>query len=185
MKTHRILTRFTLSSVLFIVLCREAPAIEFTETSDFSGTLGSPAQITPALETGINKIYGSVPEDFGMRDIDVFEVQLPFDLTILSISIQVSNFVPAGSEQGRFEILFAADGNTGAVDIPSDGTFDLPFNLGDPSRIAFRVFGPEDFETFTAGSFDYTVNIAVPEPSTYTLLAMTAAGALWWARRRR
>jgi sulfatase modifying factor 1 len=25
----------------------------------------------------------------------------------------------------------------------------------------------------------------VPEPSTYALLAMTAAGALWWARRRR
>jgi formylglycine-generating enzyme required for sulfatase activity len=26
---------------------------------------------------------------------------------------------------------------------------------------------------------------SVPEPSTYALLAMTAAGALWWARRRR
>ena len=27
--------------------------------------------------------------------------------------------------------------------------------------------------------------LAVPEPSTYALLAMSAAGALWWARRRR
>jgi hypothetical protein len=27
--------------------------------------------------------------------------------------------------------------------------------------------------------------VGVPEPSTYALLAMTAAGALWWARRRR
>jgi hypothetical protein len=27
--------------------------------------------------------------------------------------------------------------------------------------------------------------VGVPEPSTYALLAMSAAGALWWARRRR
>jgi hypothetical protein len=35
-------------------------------------------------------------------------------------------------------------------------------------------------------SNDFGFRVAsVPEPSTYALLAMTAAGALWWARRRR
>jgi hypothetical protein len=31
----------------------------------------------------------------------------------------------------------------------------------------------------------FTGLTAVPEPSTYALLLMTGAGALWWARRRR
>jgi len=33
---------------------------------------------------------------------------------------------------------------------------------------------------------DYQLDLTVvPEPSTYALLLMTGAGALWWARRRR
>jgi hypothetical protein len=40
-----------------------------------------------------------------------------------------------------------------------------------------------EFLRFSDGSTIATS--AVPEPSTYALLAMSAAGALWWARRRR
>jgi hypothetical protein len=36
-----------------------------------------------------------------------------------------------------------------------------------------------------SGKLDNLRFTSVPEPSTYALLAMTAASALWWARRRR
>ena len=47
----------------------------------------------------------------------------------------------------------------------------------------------EQFEILS-GAYESVANTpipagAVPEPSTYALLIMTGAGALWWARRRR
>lgn len=57
------------------------------------------------------------------------------------------------------------------------GSFEI---LGDRMTSVYRVStDPADF-----GGFTFRV-ASVPEPSTYALLAMSAAGALWWARRRR
>jgi sulfatase modifying factor 1 len=48
-------------------------------------------------------------------------------------------------------------------------------------RSSGRAINSADLETFGLGFRLATV----PEPSTYALLAISAAGALWWARRRR
>ena len=48
-------------------------------------------------------------------------------------------------------------------------------------RSSFRSFLDPTFED---GGIGFRV-ASVPEPSTYVLLAMSAAGALWWARSRR
>lgn len=50
------------------------------------------------------------------------------------------------------------------TDMGTDVFSSLEYNYGKPSRL---------------------VGTPVPEPSTYALLFMTGAGALWWARRRR
>ncbi len=45
---------------------------------------------------------------------------------------------------------------------------------------------PDGVEDPTRESYAFGFRVAaVPEPSTYALLIMTGAGALWWARRRR
>jgi formylglycine-generating enzyme len=48
-------------------------------------------------------------------------------------------------------------------------------------RSSFRAYGAPELG---ASTFGFRV-ASVPEPSTYALLLMTGAGALWWARRRR
>jgi hypothetical protein len=68
----------------------------------------------------------------------------------------------------------------------NDGDF-VAF-LFDPTPAGFVI--DQNFSVFTPGTYSeeggWTYNLEiVPEPSTYALLAMTAAGALWWARRRR
>jgi sulfatase modifying factor 1 len=75
-----------------------------------------------------------------------------------------------------------------------DGTNDSPnqfrrfvggaFNEVGAGMVAgtFGVNG--DPSSFTNSALGFRV-ASVPEPSTYALLAMSAAGALWWARRKR
>ena len=53
-------------------------------------------------------------------------------------------------------------------------------NLGGDDPI--NAVGSVTFDEFRFGT---TASAVVPEPSTYALLVMTAAGALWFARRRR
>jgi hypothetical protein len=55
-----------------------------------------------------------------------------------------------------------------------------------------KVVIDQNFSAFVPGSYSYATNTSspqymeiVPEPSTYALLTMSAAGALLWARRRR
>jgi hypothetical protein len=55
-----------------------------------------------------------------------------------------------------------------------------------------QVVIDQNFSAFVPGSYSYATNTSspqyleiVPEPSTCALLLMSAAGALWWARRRR
>jgi hypothetical protein len=76
----------------------------------------------------------------------------------------------------------------------SGGTADFSATMADVTR--FEILAGSGNVTYRsrgdllqAGTSVNTILVdnvgAVPEPSTYALLAISAAGALWWARRRR
>jgi hypothetical protein len=83
--------------------------------------------------------------------------------------------------------------NTGTslvqINSTADTTFDTSdgFTVGDVGLFFNGQWGIVQ----TVGDPNYQPTVfklsgsVVPEPSTYALLAMSAAGALWWARRRR
>ena len=102
-----------------------------------------------------------------------------------------------------------ADGAITGADYDADallGTLTLPANLGYGQDAFFDATDfvrnvPGDFfgfnlrtdsggDTFSSLEYNYgkpsrLVGTAVPEPSIYALLTVSAAGAMWWARRRK
>lgn len=89
----------------------------------------------------------------------------------------------------QFSINFGSNiwsANLGSISLFSGVTFNgdgANLNLG---GIAFSWVLSD--QSAPGDNFMVVDNIqvtGVPEPSTYALLALTAAGALWWARRRR
>jgi hypothetical protein len=89
------------------------------------------------------------------------------------------------NQEFNMSILFI--GGTGTLPVFKDDTLAYVFNSS-PSQIVMD----QNFSTFIPGSYSVRTNTTapkylqvVPEPSTYALLLMTGAGALWWARRRR
>jgi hypothetical protein len=60
----------------------------------------------------------------------------------------------------------------------------MPFQAGVywNTNVIDSSFNPSSYLTPTESAL---TGLAVPEPSTYALLLMTAAGALWMVRRRR
>jgi hypothetical protein len=60
----------------------------------------------------------------------------------------------------------------------------MPFQAGVywNTNVIDSSFNPSSYLTPTESAL---TELAVPEPSTYALLLMTAAGALWMTRRRR
>ena len=58
--------------------------------------------------------------------------------------------------------------------------------MSSTNDFSIGIFGASIGEPVNAGDAINADNFSfVPEPSTYALLAMSAAGALWWVRRRR
>ncbi len=58
--------------------------------------------------------------------------------------------------------------------------------MSNSSEFSLGIYGASIGETVFAEGMVSADNFSlVPEPSAYALLAMSAAGALWWARRRR
>ena len=55
-------------------------------------------------------------------------------------------------------------------------------NMDSETRFDSLTTDEDDFVGFRVAS---AVEVAIPEPSTYALLLMTGARALWWAKRRR
>lgn len=181
MKKTNIIRRLTLAIVCAgAVTSSTNAAISYTETSDFSGNLGSPFAIPGSLGIGANTITGSLPVELGSSDGDVFSVDNSSFLSISSISISISNFIGTTTDPsngfGLFEILLP---NSGSELINGNGFFLLSATINDVSQLQFRLFGPEDFMNMEYGSMDYTVTInAVPEPSSALLTGAFALFAL-------
>ena len=76
-----------------------------------------------------------------------------------------------------------------ALDGTNDSTTENRIILGGSyitSTSNMRSVSRSSFFAPSVSGIDIGFRVAsVPEPSTYALLAMSAAGALWWARRRR
>ena len=83
--------------------------------------------------------------------------------------------------------------NTGTSLVQINSTADTTFDTSDGFTVGdVGIFFNGEWEIVkTAGDPNYQPTVfklsgaVVPEPSTYALLLMTGAGALWWARRRR
>ena len=119
----------------------------------------------------------------------------PYALPLFDLTVGIYGY---GNADG---VITGADYDAGAL----LGTMTLPANLGYGQDAFFDATDfvrnvPGDFfgfnlrtdsgsDTFSSLEFNYgkpsrLVGTAVPEPSTYALLAISAAGALWRARRR-
>lgn len=73
---------------------------------------------------------------------------------------------------------------------PGDPALLIPVELTEFNQffsyeLAYQLITPHGTDPGVDYSFSGGGSTTVPEPSTYALLAMTAAGALWWARCRR
>jgi hypothetical protein len=120
----------------------------------------------------------------------------PYALPLGDLTIAIYGY---GNADGA---ITGADYDAGAL----LGTLTLPANIGYGQDAFFDATDfvrnvPGDFfgfnlrtdsggDTFSSLEYNYgkpsrLVVTAVPEPSTYALLLMTGAGALWWSRRRR
>jgi hypothetical protein len=123
--------------------------------------------------------------------------------------IKTINFTPTTNTTYLFALGLLPSATTGKVDVKLWATSDLGINpdllvagtanaslLGTKNNFSFNRFGMNGSysnslrlagiaaSTNVSQAAALTVS-AVPEPSTYALLLMTGAGALWWARRRR
>lgn len=122
--------------------------------------------------------------------------------------IKTVNFTPTANTTYLFALGLLPSLTTGKVDVKLWATSDLGINpdllvagtanaslLGVKNNFSFNRFGMNGnySNTLRLAGLAASTNVsqaaaltvsAVPEPSTYTLLLMTGAGALWWARRR-
>lgn len=168
-------------------------AFTVTETTDYSGNLGSPFIVPEPLGYGANTISGTLPAnvDFGYSeaDGDVFYVNNPDGLTVTSITVDISNFVgtTTNPEFGAGTLRLEAPGFDQHA-VYNNGQFTLVPSPSDASVFEFRFFGPEDFMNFEnreVGSMDYLVTLnAVPEPTTGLLFGAFAVGATMIRRRK-
>jgi len=154
--------------------------------------------VSGALATGFNFITGE-PEPIGVGGVAIFyptdidappsvwpdfggEYQVgPFGV-ITNITQETSMLLESiGFDMDQTMWAYGFD----AISI-NDG--DVVAFLFDPTPAEFVI--DQNFSVFTPGTYSevggWTYNLEiVPEPSTYALLAMSAAGALWLSRRRR
>jgi len=161
-------------------------AIIFTETSDFSGNLGSPFIIPDPLGVGANTITGALPDEFGSPDIDVFYVNNPNGFTVSMITVVISNFVGTTTSPGDgLGLLRLEDPGFDQKVVLGNGQFSLVPSPSNATVFEFRFIGPDDIRNFEAGSMNYVVTLnAVPEPSTGLLFGTFALGAALLRRRK-
>lgn len=138
-----------------------ATTTEFSEDADFSNNSASPTVISPSLQLGTNTIHGTVDASQWSSDNDYFRITLPDASRLAGVKITVTNFSAGSGSYGLFEILHAADQNTGSVALVGNNSYDVPFIIGTPSNIVLHVLAPFVFELGTTSALNYEVELVV------------------------
>lgn len=133
------------------------------ESGDFSGKVSEPTLVLPALEVGTNRISGSVSYSPLVADEDYFRVVLSPNTRLVGAVVTIRNFDSTALQatSGTFELLPAADGNSGLVAVAGDGTLSLPITVGNPDNLVFHAFPPVPPEFGAVTSYDYEIELIV------------------------
>lgn len=190
MKNTITLGVLTIIFALVVLPTRAHAVINLIETTDFSGNLSSPFIVPESLGFGTNTITGFLPKnsDFGFEenDVDVFHVNNPDELTVSSITVEISNFVGTTTEPNNGAgALRLEDPGFDQEIVFGNGQFTIVASPANASVFEFRFIGPGDIMNDEAGSMDYVVTInAIPEPAVIGFLFGVIAFGVCLCRRR-
>lgn len=161
--------------VLLIVGASTAPAATFVEVGDFSDTVGGAPVFD--LDFGLNTISG-VLEGGGS---DYFEFGLPLGGEFVRREVTAFEFGLSPSEPS-WTWATCNEGGLCFGSIVKPAT-PLPIDLG-TSESGFGLFAQNEVTCIAGCAYTIELEVgreqaAVPEPTTWTLLATGLAGAIW------
>jgi len=165
---------------------RSAAAVVWNESLDgpLSTNAANPTSLNLALGTNriISTIGGAVNRDYFTFSLTPTQSLVAFQLAsyvsidkVSWIALQIGPAWTAGDNTA----LMLAHQHFGNATLSNNL---LGVSATTPLAAGTYTVRAQQLGATTAYQLDLTV---VPEPSTYALLLMTGAGALWWARRRR
>lgn len=187
MKTFQFTRMMVITASVTLVLSIVAgthAAIIYDEAvnGDLAGDESAPTPIGSLIE-GVNTFRGTHIFPDGQSQGDTFEVDLPADLSITSISLDISNFLEAPGTLARARVfsippftIYGAQTFTGDTATSFDSALPLP--TLDSYAFALKY---QTAESPNGYDWEWTIT-TVPEPST---LATVALGGLALLRRRR
>lgn len=159
-----------------IVTCRAEP-LYYSESIDFSDSQDAPTVIGTPLGIGTNTITGSASPAFLSleQDKDFFSVRIPSGSILTEMIVTISDYGPEGSDLGAFSLIPTTQGK---LEVVADGTFPLPFSLDNQRKVNFLAESPVDIDTFSFGSFNYTVSLIIEKD--LPALTLHNLGTLSW-----
>jgi hypothetical protein len=175
-----------LLGALVLFVPRSAALVVWDESIDGPLSASDNAPTVLTLAPGTNTIRSSIG---GSAQIEYFSFTLPAgqSLTSFKLDSYVSTDdvawlgIKSGSDWtiGYDTAQMIAQQHFGTANI---GNAILGISSSDPLGAGTYTVRSQQL----GANADYQLGLnVVPEPSTYALLLMTGAGALWWARRRR
>ena len=174
-----------LLGALVLFVPRSAALVVWDESLDgpLSTNAASPTSLTVGL--GTNSIISTIGGP--NRDYFTFSLAPTQSLVAFRLSSYVSTDAVAWIALQDGAAWTAGDDVAQMLAQQHFGTANLGDNLlgvsaNTPLMAGTYTVRAQQLGAATSYQLDLTV---VPEPSTYALVLMTGAGALWWARRRR
>ena len=173
--TERYIAATWVVTLICIVTCIAEP-LHYSESIDFSDLQDTPTVLSAPLGVGTNTITGSADPGFVLgQDKDFFEVQVPSGSILTDITVTITDYGPEGSDLGSFSLIPTTQGK---LDIVTNGTFQLPFSLDHKRNVQFLAESPVKIDTFSFGSFNYTVFLVIEKD--LPALSLNSTGMLSW-----
>jgi hypothetical protein len=160
-------------------LCTADPTnfVENITVGEFSSDTETPTLLAASLGIGTNTITGAATSSGLTVDIDAFQINLPNSLKLDSITVDADGIFPGPS---FFDVMYDDDGNTGTVAIASSGSYNIPFAIGNPDKIAFSCVAPFDPFFSQDGNINYVMNLVVKQRVSASNLVVRTATEITW-----